>query len=327
MDKLYIVCDYRESFPSVMDGDKVYNDHISKKSLDELINSLKSCGYDTEYFGGIDSLMQCYYAQKELPSGIYVNLNDGLTQKHKRGQTPLLLEMLNVPYTGADVFHTLLASDKYFTTLFLQQNNILCPKSLLVSSEENINMLESINLPVIVKPNYEGSSIGISSKCFCSTFNEARNKIYQLLEEFDDILVQEYISGYEVTNILLTQKKSGQVLFNEALILSLDDLLYLNNEIFGAAEKYYNLRKYHLAEQVLSPQIVKEIKQTSEKINSLMHLSNYTRFDYRICGEKVFFIEVNTNPALGRTSDVGKCCKLLNIPFEQFIALFAKTII
>lgn len=327
MDKMYIICDYRECFPSIMDGEKVYNDHISKKSLDDLIDVLKCCGYDAEYFGGIDSLMEYYYGKKELPPGIYVNLNDGLTQKHKRGQTPLLLEMLSVPYTGADVFHTLLASDKYFTTLFLQQNNILCPKSLLVSSEEDMDMLENIELPLIIKPNYEGSSIGISSNCFCTSFRDARDKIHQLLREFDDILVQEYISGYEVTNILLTRKESKQVLFNETLLLSLDDQIYLNNEIFGMAEKYSNQRKYRLAEQVLSPLIVKEIKQTSEKINTLMHLSNYTRFDYRICGEKIFFIEVNTNPALGRTSDVGKCCKLLNISFEQFITLFAKTIV
>ena len=327
MNKLYIVCDYRECFPSVISGEKIYNDHISKKSLDELIDILNQCGYYAEYFGGVDSLMKHYYCKEKLPDGIYVNLNDGLTQKHKRGQTPLLLEMLGVPYTGADTFHTLLASDKYFTTLFLKQNNILCPKSILVSSGEDIDMIENIELPLIIKPNNEGSSIGISSKCFCESIIDAKEKLHQLLCDFDDILVQEYIPGYEVTNILLTKKSSKQVLFNETLLLSLENQIYLNNEIFGVAEKCLNKREYHLAEHVVSPLIVKKIKETSEKINQLMHLCNYTRFDYRICGEQIYFIEVNTNPALGKTSDVGKCCKLLNIPFEEFINLFAQTIV
>lgn len=327
MEKLYIVCDYRESFPTVILGDKTYNDHMSKKSLDEIICTLNQCGYDAQYFGGVDSLIKLYYKKEKLPKGIYVNLNDGLTQKHKRGQTPLLLEMLGASYTGADTFHTLLASDKYFTTLFLQKNNILCPQSRLISFKEDIDQLEDFNFPLIIKPNYEGSSIGISSKCFCKNISDAREILHQLLSEYEDILVQEYISGYEVTDILLSKKNTKQVLFNEALLLSLGNQIYLNTEIFGATEKCFKKREYHLAEQILSPLIVNAIKKTSEKINSLMHLSNFTRFDYRICGEKIFFIEVNTNPAFGKTSDVGKCCELLNISFEKFVTLFAQTII
>lgn len=327
MDKLYIVCDYRESFPSILLGDKIYNDHISKNSMDEIICALNKCGYDADYFGGVESLMKFYYNKEKLPKGIYVNLNDGLTQKHKRGQTPLLLEMLGATYTGADTFHTLLASDKYFTTLFLQKNKILCPQSRLISRKSDIDMLEDFNFPLIIKPNCEGSSIGISSKCFCKNFSDIKEKLPQLLGEYEDIIAQEYISGYEVTDILLSNKNTKQVLFNEALLLSFGNQIYLNNEIFGATEKCFNKREYHLAEQVLSPLIVDAIKNTSEKINSLMHLSNFTRFDYRICGEKIFFIEVNTNPALGKTSDVGKCCELLNISFEKFVALFAQTMI
>lgn len=326
MSNLYIVCDYREQFPSLINGEKVYNDHMSKKSLDDLIARLIYCGYNTEYFGGVDKLIEYYYYKKNLPKGVFINLNDGLVEKHRRGQTPLLLEMLNVPYTGADVFHTLLASDKYFTSLFLKQNNILCPLSILVSSIADIDGIEGIRLPLIVKPNYEGSSVGISSNCFCTNYKEAKAIITNLLDKFEDVLVQEYICGYEVTNILLTHKKTKQVLFNEALSISINNQLYLNNEIFGFKEKALNKRQYALSQQVLPPLMVENIKHTSERINSLMHLSNYTRFDYRINGEKLYFIEVNTNPALGVSSDVGKCCELLNIPFNNFVSLFAQTI-
>ena len=326
MNNLYIVCDYREQFPSIINGTKIYNDHISKNSLDNLITSLNHCGYYTEYFGGVDTLIEYYYCGKKLPDGIFVNLNDGLTEKHKRGQTPLLLEMLKANYTGADVFHTLLASDKYFTSLYLQQNNILCPNSILISSKTDIKQIENISPPLIIKPNYEGSSIGITSNCFCSNYQKAETAITKLLQEFEDILVQEYISGYEITNILLTEKKAKKTLFNEALIISLEDKIYFDNEVFGIEEKYLGKRQYQLAQKFLSPLIVDKIKYTSEHINTLMHLSNYTRLDYRICGEEIYFIEVNTNPAFGKSSDVGKCCELLNISFDSFVELFAQTI-
>lgn len=326
MKKLYIVCDYREKFPSISPGTKVYNDHISKESMINLIDTIKKCGYDAEYFGGVDELIKFYHQKIKMPDGIFINLNDGLSEKHKRGQTPLLLEMLKVPYSGSDPFHTLLVNDKYFTNLCLQQNKILCPNSVLISNKSDLSQINELNPPIIVKPNYEGSSIGVLPSNFCNDVKSAVNTALKLLNNFDDILVQEYIPGYEVTNLIIRQKDSNEILFNEPLSLSYNDQIFLNNEVFGKNEKSSNIRQYRLASQILNTTTVETIKQLSAQIIFTLHLFNFVRIDYRINGEKVYFIEANTNPAFGRNSDVGKCCNLLNISFEDFVSLFIKSL-
>lgn len=326
MKKLYIVCDYREKFPSISSGAKVYNDHISKESMINLIDTIKKCGYDAEYFGGVDELIKYYHQKIKMPDGIFINLNDGLSEKHKRGQTPLLLEMLKVTYSGSDPFHTLLVNDKYFTNLCLQQNKILCPNSVLISDKSDLTQIYALTPPLIVKPNYEGSSIGIQQSNFCSNVEKATSISSKLLNSFDEILVQEYIPGYEITNLIIRQKDTNNILFNESLSLSYNDQIFLNTEVFGKNEKCSNIRQYRLASQVLNTTIVDNIKQLSAQIIFALHLFNFVRIDYRINGEKIYFIEANTNPAFGKNSDVGKCCNLLNISFDNFVSLFIESL-
>lgn len=320
----YIICDTREKFHSYMNGSKVYNDHISQNSLNALINAIKSCGYNVEFFGGVDNLIEYYHKKIIMPEGYYINLNDGLTEKHKRGQTPLLLELLKVPFSGSDVFHTLLANDKYFSSLCLREHGIKSPDAAQILDVKSVNSIRNLSLPVIVKPNCEGSSIGINSNSYCNDYNKAVACCTELLTQYDELIVEEYIPGYEVTNLVI-RKKNGKILLNEPMVMSLNNQLYLNNELFGIDEKYNGLRKYWLASQILPTDVVNSIKQTSEKIANIFNLSALFRFDYRISGKDVFFIEVNTNPAFGISSDVGKLCELKNISFLDFVSVYMES--
>lgn len=327
MKNLYIVCDYREQFPSEIEGEKIYNDHISKKALEDLIYTIHKCGYNVEYLGGVNELIDYYHNERKMSEGIYINLNDGRNEKHKRGQTPLLLELLGVSYTGCDPFHALLASDKYFTQLCLRQNHILCPQSVLINNADNIEEIYTLSPPLIVKPNYEGSSIGVDSSNFSTNHKYAIAKASDLLNSFDEVIVEEYISGYEVTNLIISNKKSGKILLNEALVISLNEQFYLHSEIFGIEEKSSNLRKYWRAHQLLPKNLTDKIAQLSEQIVKILKLPNFVRIDYRIKGDDVYFLEVNTNPAFGQTSDVGKLCKLAGYTFEDFVAIFIASLI
>lgn len=322
----FIICDTRENFPSYMSGKKVYNDHISQSSLDEIIKAIKKCGYNVEYFGGVNDLIDYYHDKIKMPEGYYINLNDGLNEKHKRGQTPLLLELLKVPFSGPDVFHILLANDKYFCSLCLNKSGIMTPNAVQILDVKSIDSIKNISFPVIIKPNCEGSSIGINSNSFCNNYDAAAKHCKELLENYDELIVEEYIPGYEVTNLVIRNQK-GLILLNEPMVISLNNQLYLNQELFGIEEKCYGFRKYWLAEQILSADTVNKIKLVSEKIADILNLSSFFRFDYRIYDNEVYFIEANTNPAFGLSSDVGKLCELRGISFEEFVSVYMDSLI
>lgn len=322
MNNFYFICNYREQFPTLINGSKVYNDHISQVALTTLINTFNQCGYPTKYFGGVEKLIECYYKKIPMPEGIYVNLNDGLEEKHKRGQTPILLELLHIPFTGSEAFNALLASDKFFTKAALHNIGVKSAPSILIRKGESPKHLNELNYPVIVKPNTEGSSLGIDANSFCSNETDARKKALTLCQEFGDVLIEEYIEGYEATDLIISNKHTGNVLLNEVLCITLGDKVKFSSEIIGIKEKASGARKYHLPEKYLSSAMIKKIKSISEQIIKYLGLPNFVRLDFRIRKNEVFFLEVNTNPAFGITSDVGRLCELKNMTFKQFVEIF-----
>ena len=53
-EKYYVVANTREQFLNEVLSSRVYNDHPSKNSIDQIVSSLKSEGYNADYFGGVE---------------------------------------------------------------------------------------------------------------------------------------------------------------------------------------------------------------------------------------------------------------------------------
>ena len=72
---------------------------------------------------------------------------------------------------------------------------------MLLFTEKDVNTvtLDVLNYPVIVKPNSEGSSLGIDEDSYCNSEILAKDKALDLLKIFSPILIEEYIPGFEVT--------------------------------------------------------------------------------------------------------------------------------
>lgn len=324
--KYYVVCDCRDNFPNYLDGKKIYNDHFSKASINEIVSTIKELNHECTYFGGVKDLIEAIDSNSIYPDCIFLNFNDGLTQLHKRGQTPILLEMLSVPYSGADPFTSLLVSDKYFTKELIKNtcSDIKIPESILVFSNLSIDLKNlNIKYPVIVKPNNEGSSIGIDKNSICYNFDDLRNKIMKLKKTFNNILIEEYIEGFEFTVFIVGNKNSY---INQPLAIGLNDKYYFEHDVCDADIKCNHKRQYVAPEALLSSQNVNKLKLIAKQIFDILHIRDYARLDFRYNNNEFYFIEANTVPAISSTSDVGEVCKLLHISFKEFVNILLQTV-
>lgn len=177
--KVAIVADVREDFKNEGFGtNHIYNDHTSKASVHYLKNKLISLGLECYFFGGIHALIDAYKSKKEFPNTIFFNLSDGLTQKSRKGQAAFLFELLNVPYVGSEAITYLLTANKIYTKRFLLSNNVLCSKGYLVRSLDEFKP-DELEYPIILKPNNEGSSIGISQDNIVYNKQDAHNLLFK----------------------------------------------------------------------------------------------------------------------------------------------------
>ena len=99
--------------------------------------------------------------RKQRPDLVF-NRSEGLRGESRESHVPAILEMLQIPYIGANVLTTAVCLNKGWTKKVLLYHGILTPQFHIVSSLEEVDKIK-FEYPVILKPNEEGSSVGIKS--------------------------------------------------------------------------------------------------------------------------------------------------------------------
>jgi len=115
---------------------------------------------------------------------------------------PALFEEMRLPYTGSDAYTMTLTLDKWLTKLVLEKHGIDTPRAELVNASNLAKICESgpgLAFPVIIKPNYEGSSKGIGDNSVVRTIGELAPSLKAALKAFPEgVLIEEYIEGIDV---------------------------------------------------------------------------------------------------------------------------------
>lgn len=316
--KFYIVAELRESYPNLIKGANIYNDYVSRKSMYDLAAGICNIGYDCEYLGGMKELFQIYKNKSYSDDMIFINYNYGYPAQYKRVQSPALLELMNAKYSGADPFSALLINDKAFCKKVLAGLHVQTASGYLFCNMQDIFDFFSqpnLKLPVVVKPNLEGSSLGIDDECFCITYNAAQNKAKKLINHFHQVLIEEYIDGYECTVWMIGNKNYFP--FIKPLIISSNHKYYFENKIFTLNDKANHNKTYDLPENILPSYIIEELQKQAKNIFCELGLRDYGRIDFRIKNNEIYFIEANALPIFSKSSEIGAIMNLYSISYED----------
>lgn len=322
--ELKIICDSREKLNHNA-NETAYSDHFSKKSIDDIVDIIDSLGYNCHHFGGIYDLLELCNRNISLPNDYFINISDGLFQKNKRLQAPVLLELLDTNYSGSEPFAVALANNKYISKKIVKTETKVCvPNDYLVVNGQ-INKLNTFNYPIIIKPNDEGSSIGISKDSLVENEIDALKYLNSFTKEFNNALIEEYVSGYEVTSLIIGNEKNEKVY---PLLIKVDNIAYFDNLIMDKQIKMQHKRTYVNPNEYLSTKCITKIISATKSIKKCIGLNDIARVDFRIKkDETIYFIEVNSNPVLSKSSEIGEIEKIYNISISELINSYIKAFI
>lgn len=323
--KYYVLAEVREDHKSLLDTETIYNDYVSKRSMNELVTACCQNGFDCKFLGGMAALKAIIENHQDINDCIFINYNYGYPAQFKRGQSPILLEMINAKYSGSDPLTSLIVNDKAFSKKVIKEK-VNVPKSLLLFSKKDINKISSriLRFPVIVKPNSEGSSLGIDEKSYCNNENSAVNKAVDLLKSFSPILVEEYIPGFEVTVWIIGNKGNYKLI--QPLVISTDNKFYFENRIFTVNDKANHTRNYSLPNSVLPNYVIEKIIDNSKIVFEELGMRDYGRIDFRVFDNRIYFIEANALPIFSQTSEIGEITKLCKISYNNICRKMIETI-
>lgn len=322
---LEIIADFAENFEEFNDSKSSFNDHMYKSEINDILNAIRKAGYTCNYYGGVEKLFASYSVKESIQNKYFINLSDGLSQSYSRLQVPIICEMLGVKYSGSSPFAVALMNNKHYSKLAVQEIGIDCPKGILITSKEDIKDInKSLKYPVIIKPNTGGSSDGINKNSIQYDIIGFENKVEEILNKGYEVLVEEYIPGYEVTTLIIGNKNDIRI--NETIVYEFGNKLIHEDDVMDANLKANNLRKSYYANDIFTNQFCNIIKSTSEKIFVHFNACDIARIDYRITpNRKIKFIEINSQPSINKQSEGGIICKKLNISFNKLYSEYIQS--
>lgn len=211
-------------------------------------------------------------------------------------------DMLNIPYTSCDAATSALTFNKRFTVATAAFAGINVAKSVHLFKAHPLSMeaiLSSLTLPVFVKPNNGGSSIGMSRVENAEDLAAAIDKAFH---EDDQVLVEEFIAGREFTvGVMRTQ--------GELLVLPICEVV--TKKAFFDYEAKYQGKSEELIPAPISAEMSDILRGSASRIYDVMNCRGIVRIDFiwSDTHNAPFMLEVNTVPGQSEASIVPQMVK------------------
>ncbi|WP_426752503.1 D-alanine--D-alanine ligase family protein [Myxococcus sp. Y35] len=274
----------------------------TQETVNALAAAIERIGHRLERFEVSGPASRTVARLEAYSPDLIFNTAEGRRGRFREAFYPALFDELGFPYTGSDAYALAVTLDKQLTKLVLSKQGIRTPGWQYVEKLSELSA-ENLRFPVIVKPNFEGSSKGITQDSVAETLEEVRVKVAAALEKYPSgVLVEEYIAGRDLT-----------VPFLEAVDNDYDGVLTPVEYIIDPAVtegRRYAIYDYALktsresAVSVRAPaqipaRTAEDIRRMAQKIYQALDCRDLGRIDFRLSDAGVpYFLELNALPSL-----------------------------
>ena len=242
---------------------------------------------------------------RDFDPELVFNICEGFNGPARESVYAAILEQYKFNYSGPDSTNLLICHNKFLSKNILK-NDILVPKGYVISNVRELDNLKNINFPVIVKFNSEGSSLGMSKSSVVYNYDELKKQVYKLYENYDKkILIEQYIEGKDISMIYVEGigalgpcEINCESIFYDYEMKSDKDDTVLINPIDG---DYYDLKNIVM------------------KIANILDIKGYAKLDFRLCNDKYYLIEVNSQVSFHPEGEFITCAKKDGYSFDKII--------
>lgn len=287
---------------------------VSISSSKGIIKALKSKGYD---------VYPVDFHPERLTEIINLNVDLVYIALHGKygedGRVQSLLDMLGIPYIGSNVLASALAMDKSKAKEIFSLHDIPVAKSKVYSYSRSVNLSDlakdleaEFELPFIIKPNSEGSTLGLS---VINKQADIKDALAYAFESDSKVLVESYLDGMELTVPVL-----GEVDFEEALPVI---EIVIESELYDFEAKYSTGGSEHIIPARISEEKTKEIQDLAVKAHKALGCEVYSRADFILTKDGTpYILEVNTLPGMTETSLFPDACRVEGITYPEMVERF-----
>ncbi len=296
---------------AVLAGGASFEREISLLSSEEIVKYLDKEKYDVNVIT-VPKERDSFWIKQltDFSPGLVINLLHG--GEGENGSVSGLLNCLNIPFLGNSVLSGAVCTNKNMCKAVLKNSGVPVCEDVFIKKDDNITDFEEkikeLGFPVIIKPNNGGGSIGVS---VAENIDEAKTLTENIIKIYDDdVLIEKFIYGKEVTIVLAGKNNTIEVL--PVLDISPDGGFYDYNA------KYVNASAK--IEFSTLPKFIREmIEDIAKKAFKILECRGFCCVDLIVSEEQVYFIEVNTVPGFTKHSIIVRTLRELNVNIGGFL--------
>ena len=266
-------------------------------------SALMELGHDVTFFDPALDLKNLLNIAKKADFA-FINLHgtpgeDGLIQA--------LLEKADCPYQGTGPGASYLALNKAASKEVFEDMGIRTPAWQFVTPTQGIDTPLELDLPVFVKPNKGGSSLGMSLVKKAEDFPAALEKVFAMRQS---ALVEAFIPGVELTCGILGEKPLPLI-----MITPREDA-----EFFDYENKYATDGAEEICPAPVDDNVTNSIQEQMVMAHKALGLTGYSRGDFMMSNDgNAYLLEVNTLPGMTPTSLLPRAAKHIGLSFPDLI--------
>tara|TARA_A100001015_G_scaffold320839_1_gene448743 strand:+ start:881 stop:1810 length:930 start_codon:yes stop_codon:yes gene_type:complete len=280
---------------------------VSIKTGNACIAAIKRLGYKVDTF---DPKKKSFLNIKKSKADVIFNALHG--EEGEDGYAQSFFEYSKIPYTHSGVIPSMNAMNKIISKKIFIKNKIKTPKYCVIkkkyytySNFTKILKAQKLKYPLVVKPNNEGSSIGVK---ICKNLKSLKKNIKILFKTYDTLIAENFIGGQEIQVAVLDGKALGAI------------ELKPKRKFYDYKAKYLRSAKTnHIMPANISKKKYNEVLRIAERVHKYLRCRGVTRSDFKFINNKFFLLETNTQPGMTNLSLVPEIANYKKISFDELV--------
>ena len=276
---------------------------ISIQSGTMVMRALQTLGYEAR---SLDYDERFVDAVREIKPDVVFNALHG--PGGEDGHVQALLEYLSIAYTGSGVEAAALSMDKHLTKKLLAAEGLpTAAWDLFELSGGTLPLLPgSLDLPLVIKPRFEGSALGVT---IVRTHEQWTNAMLSASKNYSEVLAEEFVDGREFT---------CGVLGEEALPII--EIVPNRDEFYTYEAKYQPGGSTHIVPARIDDDLAARMQMLALSAHRLVGLRDCSRTDFIVSRDsRPYILEINSLPGLTPTSLLPDAANAVGISFEALI--------
>ena len=211
----------------------------------------------------------------------------------ENGELQAYWDTIGQVYTGCEFYQSALTFNKKDTLAVLSKYGIPAAKSVYLRKNETFNedeIIADLGLPLFVKPNQSGSSLGITKVKEKAEFQKALDFAFA---EDDEILIETFLKGMEVSVGVLDYK-------GKTIVLGITEIV-THKEFFDYEAKYEGASEEITPARIDDETRIK-VEEIAKRAYDSLGMSGFSRSEFIIVEGTPYMLEMNTNPGFSPTS-------------------------